>query len=404
MIDWSRRRHPDDVPTPVAVAVSDFCRRARSPASAAAVREALSLLSEADDFRVRALTDGEPESTPLGPFAVVDVIAGAAQTLASQRESTGYYELVQALAEERLKKAPIPSAPSRLPPAAEAAAWRESAGQPAETPRPVKTKAKSIAEKIAPKKRVAGDEPATQQAEAPAVPSSAYLPKRALPAPRGRFTRVETARAAYGDLLAPAMKGQLDALIDQTSHRIQMRQALELGYAGQRGVLSVQDVEEAVAHHKLRPRLEKKEKEVLLSALHEARGSSGRASTTLGMTPQEFGHLVDTLSLRREVDEVRSHWVREALSPKNLTVRFDMLGRSRYLQDLGIEAKFQTALTRDLEKLLKASADEGSFSAVLKAVSLQNGLNLELLTKTVDRLGLMPDEVDEPDEDDVVED
>ena len=148
MIDWSRRRHPDDVPTPVAVAVSDFCRRARAPASAAAVREALSLLSEADDFRVRALTDEEPETNPLGPFAVVDVIAGATQALASQRESTGYYELVQALAEERLKKAPLPSSPSRLPPAAEAAAWRESAGQPAETPRPVKTKAKSIAEKV----------------------------------------------------------------------------------------------------------------------------------------------------------------------------------------------------------------------------------------------------------------
>ena len=405
MIDWSRRRHPDDVPTPVAVAVSDFCRRARSPASATAVREALALLSEADDFRVRALTDSEPESHPLGPFAVVDVIAGAAQALASQRETTGYYELVQALADERLKKAPLPSAPSRLPPAAEAAAWREGAGQPIESPRPVKTKPKTMAEKIAPKKRSAGDEPSSQEPDAPAAPGTAFLPKRALPAPRGRFTRVETARLPYGDLLAPAMKLQLDALIDQTSHRIQMRQALELGYSGQRGVLSVQDVEEAVAHHKLKARLEKKEREVLISSLHEARGSSGRASTALGMTPQELTHLVDGLSLRREVDEVRSHWVREALSPKNLTARFDMLGRSRYLQDLGIEAKFQTALTRDLEKLIKASADEGSFEAVLKAVSLQNGLNLELLTKTVDRLGLRPDEVDdEPSDDDAAED
>src|SRR5437762_84055 len=28
---WHRRRRPDEVPTPVAVAVSDFCRRARAP-------------------------------------------------------------------------------------------------------------------------------------------------------------------------------------------------------------------------------------------------------------------------------------------------------------------------------------------------------------------------------------
>ena len=404
MIDWSRRRHPDDVPTPVAVAVSDFCRRARAPATAAQVRDALSLLSEADDFRVRALTDGEPEANPLGPFAVVDVISGAAQSLAAQRETTGYYELVQALADERAKKAPAPSAPARLPPAAEAAVWRETAGQPVETPRPVKTKAKSMAEKIAPKKRVPGDEPVTEVPEQTA-PGTAFLSKRSLPAPRGRFTRVETARASYEDLLAPAMRAQLDALIDQTSTRIQMRQALELGYSGQRGVLSVKDVEEAVDHHKLRPRLEKKEKEVLISSLREARGSTGRASTTMGMTPQEFTHLTDTLSLRRDVDEVRSHFVREALSPKNLSVRFDMLGRSRYLQDLGIEAKFQTALTKDLEKLIKAHDGEGDFTAVLKAVALHNGLNLELLTKTADRLGLVPDERnEEPDDQDFVED
>ena len=394
------------MPTPVAVAVSDFCRRARSPASAAQVREALSLLTEADDFRVRALTDGEPEANPLGPFAVVDVISGAAQALAAQRETTGYYELVKALAEERAKKTPSPSAPPRLPPAAEAAAWSETAGQPVkvETPRPAKIKAKTIAEKIAPKKRLPGSEEAPHAPVEPPASGNAFLPKRALPAPRGRFTRVEAARSPFEDLLSPAMKSQLDTLIDQTNSRIQMRQALELGYAGKRGVLSVEDVEEAVEHHKLRPRLQKKEKEVLLSSITEARGSTGRAATTLGMTPQELTHLVDTLSLRREVDEIRSHWVREALSPKNLSARFDLLGRSRYLQDLGIEAKFQTALARDLEKLLKASADEGDFKSVLRAVAVQNGLNVELLTKTVDRLGLAPADDDSSDDGDFVDD
>lgn len=406
MIDWYRRRHPDDVPTPVAVALSDFCRRARAPASAARVREALSLLTEADDFRVRAMTDGEPEASPLGPFAVVDVVFGANPSLAAARETTGYYEVVQALADERAKKIPMPSAPSRILPAVEAAAWSETAGQPVPTQpaRPVKTKAKTIAEKIAPKKRLPTGAVEDEVSRA-AVPTTAYLPKRTLPTPRGRFTRVETARAPFADLLNPAMKTQFDSLIDQTNHRIHLRQALELGYTGQRGVLSVEDVEQVIEHHRLRPRLEKKEKEVLISALREARGATGRAATTLAMSAQEFTHLVDTLSLRREVDEVRAHWVREALSPKNLTARFDLLGRSRYLQDLGIEAKFQTALSRDLDRLLKAAANEGDFTAVLRTVAVENGLNLELLTKTVDRLGLGPEERDDThDEEDFVDD
>src|SRR5512137_2205894 len=47
--NWQRRREPDDVPTPLAVALSDFCRRAKSPASAAEVREALALLAPEDE-------------------------------------------------------------------------------------------------------------------------------------------------------------------------------------------------------------------------------------------------------------------------------------------------------------------------------------------------------------------
>src|SRR5215468_8933142 len=40
MASWERKRQPDDVPTPVAVAVSDFCPRAGTPAAPRAVREA----------------------------------------------------------------------------------------------------------------------------------------------------------------------------------------------------------------------------------------------------------------------------------------------------------------------------------------------------------------------------
>src|SRR5688572_1368668 len=104
--DWKNRRTPDEVPTPVAVAVSDFCRRARARATAAEVRDALATLSPEEDFRVKSLTDEEPSAHPLGPFAVVDIVRGTPPALAAERQKVGYYDLARALAEARA--APLP--------------------------------------------------------------------------------------------------------------------------------------------------------------------------------------------------------------------------------------------------------------------------------------------------------
>ena len=111
MASWERKRQPDDVPTPVAVAVSDYCRRAGTPAAPRAVREALSTVSEADDFRVRAVTDAEPPVRPLGPFAVVDLARGTPADTAALRERSGYYALVEELlALEDLRAGPATTA------------------------------------------------------------------------------------------------------------------------------------------------------------------------------------------------------------------------------------------------------------------------------------------------------
>ncbi|HZI05888.1 MAG TPA: hypothetical protein VEZ71_17795, partial [Archangium sp.] len=109
---WQRQRQPDDVPTPVAVAVSDYCRRAKAPATPTEVREALALLSEDEDFRVRTLTDTEPQARPLGPFAVVDLLKGTAPELAAKRQECGYYAVVQELARVHEEKQPPAPAPS----------------------------------------------------------------------------------------------------------------------------------------------------------------------------------------------------------------------------------------------------------------------------------------------------
>ncbi|MFP2926404.1 hypothetical protein ACLESO_14530 [Pyxidicoccus sp. 3LG] len=99
----------------MAVAVSDFCRRAKSPAPAPEVREALALLAEDDDFRVRELTDAEPEAAPLGPFAVVDILRGTAASLAAQRQACGFYDVARELAHVREEKTPAPLPSSQRP-------------------------------------------------------------------------------------------------------------------------------------------------------------------------------------------------------------------------------------------------------------------------------------------------
>src|SRR4051812_47748352 len=116
MTEWTRKRRPDEVPTPVAVAVSDFCRRAKAPATAVEVRDALSTVSEADDFRVKAVADGEPAASPLGPFAVIDLVHGAEPELAAQRQRTGYYEIVQQLI--ALRETPVAATVERPAPKA----------------------------------------------------------------------------------------------------------------------------------------------------------------------------------------------------------------------------------------------------------------------------------------------
>src|SRR5262249_51392714 len=121
MASWERKRQPDDVPTPVAVAVSDFCRRPGTPAAPRAGREALPTMPDADDFRVRAVTDAEPPVRPLGPFAVVDLARGTPADIAALRERSGYYALVEELLglQDSRGALPAPSTPgfAAAPPA-----------------------------------------------------------------------------------------------------------------------------------------------------------------------------------------------------------------------------------------------------------------------------------------------
>ncbi|MCA3014876.1 MAG: hypothetical protein INH41_21025 [Myxococcaceae bacterium] len=386
MSGWKRQRHPDDVPTPVAVALADFCRRARAPASPALVREALSVLGPTDDAAVRRLTDAEPAATPLGPFAVVEVVRGTAPKVAAERQAAGQYELARLALEDAEAPDDAPLAkPTRTsaPPAT-----RAPAGAAANEKRPRRGRA-TMNDRIAPRKRVAGGDAPRPRPHQP-LPGTAFLPKRKLPAPRGRFTRVDSSRSTYEALLKADAKEALTTIVGQSATRFHVFRALEPGYLGRAGKpLSVADVEGALTRHQLFQGLKTRERDGVLTALATARGSAPLAAKELGRRPGEVDSLVNELSLSRQAGEIRERFAREALDPANLPLRLQLLFRERYLADLKIERRFSDALTRDVTKLLDDCAEAAKTVPELVAMAAKkHALVEELLARAVERLGL----------------
>ena len=382
MSEWNRKRHPDDVPTPVAVAVADFCRRAKAPASPALVRDALSLLGDSDDGHVRALTDEAPEATPLGPFAVVDIIKGTKPAVAAERQGSGYYEMVRLAAEAE----PVPEIVQAKP------APRPKPSSPSAPAKDKKTRKPrlSVSDKIAPKKRVAGTPAIARAKPKQPLPGTAFLPKRNLPPPRGRFTRLDSSRSTYEALLKPEAKENLIVVVEQSPTRFHVFQTLEAAYTGRSGApLSISEVEGALSRHALMDGLSKREREKVLTAVATARGSVPAAARELGVRPADIDRLVGELRLKKELGEIKETFIREALDPANLTLRLSLLGRQRYLADLKIEKRFTDALTRDVTKLLDDSAEAANtVSELVELAAKKHAIVPDLLNRAVDRLGL----------------
>jgi hypothetical protein len=376
MASWERKRQPDDVPTPVAVAVSDFCRRAGTPAAPRAVREALSTVTEADDFRVRAVTDAEPPVRPLGPFAVVDLARGTPPDTAALRERSGYYALVEellALAELRAgPPSEVPATGVPAPPAQTSAAVLPSPPvEEAETParqgdRRSTPAAPTVAERIAPRRRTA---------QAPAQP-----------APRGRFTQGELQRAPLEALEGPEGRATLESLLAQHGHRPALLRTLAHGYTGSRGEPSATELDALLVHHGLLDAAEASERELLLAALSEHRGALGRVAWTLGLRGPELAALVSRLGLGPEVERLREHFRREVLTPPSWTVRLDLLGRRKYLEDLGLDREFEDRLRGDLGREIRALGADGE--DVPAALARRLSVSPTLVGRALERLGL----------------
>lgn len=402
MMDWQRQRLPEDVPTPVAIAVSDFCRRAKSSAPPRLVREALATIDADDDARAMTFAEGEPPAAPLGPFALVDLVRGAPLDEVVERQASGFYDDLRA----RLRQAPTPAdveadldaAPSpddHVAPAPEDDAARSGAA-PAPAPRAAESRKKkrrskaSIAQKIAPRRRLAG-EARPERAVATAAPASSFLPRRQLPTPRGRYARIDPTRGSVNALLKPDALEMVTALVEQVPHRFALVRSLSQGYLGRAGAeLTVHDVENLLTRQGLLERLERKERDALLVAVIDQKGAFGRAARTLGIKPPDFERLLKRLRISREAKEVRDRATRHALAAGNLAARLELLFKTRYLEDLGIEPTFRARLERQLRDLVAEARDEvTSTPALVDLLARRHALPEEPLRRALDALGLL---------------
>lgn len=383
---WQRRRQPDDVPTPVAVAVSDFCRRAKVAASPAEVREALALIGEAEDFRVRSITDAEPVASPLGPFAVVDILLGTPADLASRRQDVGYYDVVRELARVHEAKAPAPApAAPEVPSFAIPAPRPAPAGADASTGKAPKKPGETLQARIAPKKRLP-----TAGTAFEADDSEPLFLKRDLPKPRGRFSRVDAPKASYQELMRAEGRDVLETGIAGHDHRLALLRTLSEQYNGVRGELTQVEMESALRHHGLMETLEARERQNILAAYAEHRGASGRVGWALRLSPSELQRLVHAVRLEEEVEALRERFRREALSTAtSLTQRLDLLGRDKYLADLGVKKRFTESLRKDLERLVRDSLpDATDLHGLAERVARKYGAPTELVFRAFERLGM----------------
>jgi hypothetical protein len=257
---------------------------------------------------------------------------------------------------------------------------------PAKSERAPQSAGETIQARIAPRKRAPVEETPYGAEDTGEAPS--FL-KRDLPKPRGRFTRLEAPKTSYQELLRPSGKEALEALVEASEHRFALLRHLSQQYNGARGELTLGEVEGALKTHGLMQALERREHTALLSAFTEHRGASGRVAWALGLSPSELKLVENRSGIAKEVEELRERFRREALTARNLTQKLDLLGRDKYLVDLGIKKRFTDMLRRELELLVRDDLPEApSLTALAEAVGRKHGAPSELVLRALERLGV----------------
>ncbi len=303
---WQRKRQPDEVPAPVAIALSHFCRATGAPATAVAVREALSAIDESDDARVLTFIERAEPDRRLGPMAVVDIATGTDEALATQRHAAGYYDLALELL--RASAPPPPRAkPERSPipaPAPTPVERSTSSGMEARGRRGDKKAAKALAAisaRIAPKKRAPS--PPAPPAPTPPEPSRvgpAHLRKR--PPPKGRFVEVKAQRLPWSSLTGAEGRVLVRDLIEQHRSRFSVARTLHDRFEAPPEGRATGEVVLALARsHRLERDLLNKERAELLQALSAAAGDVRGAAKLMELSNFDFDSIASLAGLEERI-------------------------------------------------------------------------------------------------------
>ena len=354
---WTPQREPDDVPSPIAIALSDFCRRAQAPAPPALVRVALAYLAAEEDFLVENLAHSPPPCCPLGPFAVIDILKGTPPDVASLREKKDAYAWAAQLPL-------LPPAPSAAPPSIEEPSPQMDALLPpssAAAPSPASKKTWSIgkAKKTPPHK------------------------------PRGRFVQVEPGKENIRALFRLDAKERLLALLQSAHSQAALLNKLSSQFRGEGETLTWQEVRAVLEYHGMMAVFEDRERKALEAGLLRFRCSLDKLSKAWGLRPVELKKRMEELSLNDAFNQLRKRFAAEILGAPNLNHQLRVFSRPGYLKDLGVASALKRQLATRLKSLLaQLPAEFDTPETQLQELTKKHQLDADLLAVALQQLKL----------------
>lgn len=378
-------RDPDEVPTPLAIAAADFCRRAGRPSSPESVRLALARLDFAEDEELRALVESEPEATPLGPEALVDLVRGLSAEEASAREESGYYvAMARAPRKPPPPRGQRPSSPAANPAERREAQRQELLGALAEAKGDLGKaaanlgvtedvlqgrvkrlslvrKAQAITEQSGRAARAPVVRPKGTKVERtrPSAPVPPPLPKHgAGRPPRGRLVLGTSAHRDPRELERPEAKQELRELLGAfKGNRKQLLRRLNEVFVSTKGKLTPEKLDALLQKHHLAKEAEQMELDNLRFLFTQARGDLSEVATRMKLPPPELRKQLEARGLWADAERIRDRYRRELFGRPLSEQIFTFLKRSRYLRELDAMRPMERHLREELERAWDVARD-----------------------------------------------
>lgn len=414
-------RSPEDVPALVAIALSDFCRRADRPADAEEVRLALARLSPDEDAAVLRLSEGEPPATPLSPHAVIDLLRGLPAAEAARREAEGAYESIALQArEEAAQRAEPQAAGADMPAPAEAAPAAENPFAPSEEsqrarlreaiagaggdlekaadalgledgaalrlvarklgileevlaatapkPAPATRRKKKASPEIGPLRRTRAEVEALRAARAREQVREEEVAPQPRPGRRpaapifGRYVAGPAARRDYGELQSPAGKAILEEIVAELrANRSQILERLGASWVRRDGrPIGAGDLERLLRTHDLTDWFARVERENLRILLRQQRGHLPAVRAVLRVEGGELQRMIRRHGLESDLLELRERTREDARVERTLSERIHFAAeREDSLRDAGVLEEVDRHNLRELRAALEQAAGDG---------------------------------------------